>query len=232
MKFLIVASGLSAMTLLASADTLRLTTGKIHNGAVISYANMTFEVQDEKGVITRLPAPSVVSIDFSKGAVETTLETRTAGKLQRKVSLYDKGAFSVQDEKGEVQKVPAMMVTSATFGGGGGGSASGKKVDNVGGTDLTKHIVNGKVTIIDFYADWCGPCRMISPVLEDIAKKDPDVYLRKVNVDKNQTLARKFNVRGIPHIMVYNKAGKNTATIVGADKAGVQRAVDQAKTGS
>lgn len=59
-----------------------------------------------------------------------------------------------------------------------------------------------KPAIIDFYADWCGPCRRISPILEKIAKEyDGKLYVYKVDVDKNQALAKAFGVRGIPMVM-------------------------------
>lgn len=227
MKFHILLS--LFITTLTSADTIRLVSGQNLSGQIVAYQNLSFEVQDEAGKIRKLPASSVASVDFAKGSVDAALETRNAGKIQRKISSYEKGAFSLEDETGAIQKMSAMLVNNVSF---GGGSSSAKPVENVGGTDLTKHIVAGKITIFDFYADWCGPCRTIGPVLEDIAKKDSDVVVRKINVDNNQTLARKYKVNGIPHIMVYNKTGKMIATIVGADKDGVQRAVADAKKGS
>lgn len=227
MKCLIVIAAL-LLTLNSIADTIRLTTGKNVTGQVTGYANMSFAVADEKGKVTQLPANSVVSIDFEKGTVETVIELRHAGTVKRNISLFEKGAFSAEDSKGAVQKIPVVLINSVTFGVGG----SGKDIQTVGGADLTKQLVSGKVTIVDFYADWCGPCRTIGPVLEEIAKKDSEVALRKVNVDSNQTLARKCKVNGIPHIMIFDKKGKNTATIVGADKDGVERAIAQAKRGS
>ena len=72
----------------------------------------------------------------------------------------------------------------------------------------------GKV-LVDFYADWCGPCRMMSPVIDDIAKAlDGKVKVGKVNVDSNQELAIKYDVMSIPTIMVF-KNGKTIKTFVG-----------------
>lgn len=63
-------------------------------------------------------------------------------------------------------------------------------------------IQSDKKVLIDFYADWCGPCRMISPVIEEIAEEYPEYKICKVNVDEQQELAQKFQVMSIPAIFV------------------------------
>ena len=59
--------------------------------------------------------------------------------------------------------------------------------------------------ILDFYADWCGPCRMIAPVLEEIAAENPDVKVCKVNVDKDPQLAIRYQVASIPLLLAFRK---------------------------
>ena len=72
----------------------------------------------------------------------------------------------------------------------------------------------GKV-LVDFYADWCGPCKMMSPVIDDIAKElEGRVKVGKVNVDNNQELAIKYDVMSIPTIMVFEN-GKPVKTFIG-----------------
>ena len=72
-----------------------------------------------------------------------------------------------------------------------------------------------KPVLLDFYADWCGPCRMVSPVVEQIAEENPQYLIGKINVDKEPELARKFNVLSIPTLVVL-KDGKIISQSAGA----------------
>ena len=99
--------------------------------------------------------------------------------------------------------------------------------------DINQHLALGNVTVVDFYADWCGPCRRISPSLEQMAMSDPQVALRKIDiVNGNTAVARQFNVHSIPQINIYNRSGGLVGTVVGADLEQVKRYVAQAKAGS
>lgn len=61
---------------------------------------------------------------------------------------------------------------------------------------------SSKPVLVDFYADWCGPCRMVSPVVDQIANEHPEYKVVKVNVDEQPELASKFNVMSIPALFV------------------------------
>ena len=74
---------------------------------------------------------------------------------------------------------------------------------------------SAKPVLIDFYADWCGPCRMVGPIVEEIANENPDIVVAKVNVDNNPELASEFGVFSIP-TMVVLKDGKVAAKSAGA----------------
>ena len=74
-------------------------------------------------------------------------------------------------------------------------------------------IAKGTV-LVDFYADWCGPCRMLGPVIEEVDKEVSDLVVLKVNVDDMNRLAGRYSIRSIPTVMLF-KDGKAVATRVG-----------------
>lgn len=74
---------------------------------------------------------------------------------------------------------------------------------------------NNKVVLIDFFANWCGPCKMLSPIIDEIAAEREDIVVGKVNVDSEPELAEKFNVFSIPTIVVI-KDGKVAHQSAGA----------------
>ena len=59
-----------------------------------------------------------------------------------------------------------------------------------------------KTVLLDFYADWCGPCRMVSPIVEEIAAENPQYLIGKINIDKEPELAQEFHVLSIPTLTV------------------------------
>ena len=75
-------------------------------------------------------------------------------------------------------------------------------------------IANG-TALVDFYADWCGPCRMVSPIVDEIAEERRDITVGKVNVDDENALAMKYGVMSIPTLIVF-KDGQEKTRIVGA----------------
>ncbi len=72
-----------------------------------------------------------------------------------------------------------------------------------------------KPVLLDFYAEWCGPCRMVSPIIDEIAKERDDIVVGKVNVDEEEELAGKFGVFSIPTLVVI-KDGKIVSQESGA----------------
>lgn len=75
-------------------------------------------------------------------------------------------------------------------------------------------IIGEKPTLVDFYADWCGPCRMVAPTVEEISAERTDINVVKVNVDNSPELAIRYGVSSIPTLIVF-KGGEPKAKAVG-----------------
>ncbi|MDI4631745.1 thioredoxin TrxA [Pelomonas sp. V22] len=93
-------------------------------------------------------------------------------------------------------------------------------------SELIKHISDAsfdadvlqadKAVLVDYWAEWCGPCKMISPILDEVSKDYKDkLQITKMNVDENREVPAKFGIRGIPTLMLF-KGGQLAATKVGA----------------
>ena len=74
---------------------------------------------------------------------------------------------------------------------------------------------SNKPVLLDFYADWCGPCRMVSPIVDEIARENPQYLVGKINVDTEAELAQSFRVLSIPTLVVM-KGGQVVKQSVGA----------------
>lgn len=99
--------------------------------------------------------------------------------------------------------------------------SSSKELVTVGTAENWKSVVEGSnvPVLVDFWAAWCGPCRMVSPIIDSLGKKhDGKIKVVKVNVDENQDLAMKYGIMSIPTVMLF-VGGKLVDSAVGAAPA-------------
>jgi len=124
-----------------------------------------------------------------------------------------------------------QALNQATTAVGGRGQTS-EVISHGAQVDINQHLALGNVTVLEFYADWCGPCRMLSPRLEQMAQTDPEVVLRKIDIVRWGTpVTHQFNINSVPLVNVYNRGGGLVGTVRGLDFGSVKRYVDQAKAG-
>ena len=96
--------------------------------------------------------------------------------------------------------------------------------------NITEVLKSNKITVLDFWAPWCGPCRMLGPIIEELATSNADIAIGKLNVDENSESASRYGVRGIPTIIFF-KDGEIVDKIVGVkSKAEFQAKIDSLKS--
>jgi len=147
-------------------------------------------------------------------------------ELRRKLAGERNKYWTGQDPlKNQGDKLPAPAAIVA------GRGQQVEVISHGAQVDIARHLALGNVTVVDFYADWCGPCKQLSPSLEQMAQTDPQIALRKIDiVNWNTAVVKQYNIRSIPQVNVYNRGGLLIGTVVGADAEEVKRYVAQAKT--
>ena len=101
---------------------------------------------------------------------------------------------------------------------------------------VSEHLVAGKFTIVDYYADWCGPCLLLGHELEQVLARRQDVALRKVDLvswetDAAKQVTREFGIRGIPYVRVYGPDGRFLGAVNGNDIGKVRALLGSAPAG-
>ena len=90
--------------------------------------------------------------------------------------------------------------------------ATNKTSDSTFQDDISSQ---SNLVLVDFWAEWCGPCKQISPILEEIANEKDNLNILKLNIDENPVTPQKYNIRGIPTLMLF-KEGKLIDTKIGS----------------
>jgi thioredoxin 1 len=93
---------------------------------------------------------------------------------------------------------------------------------------IQQHVVKGKVSIIDFSAEWCEPCKMLGEVLDKLESED--VAITRIDIDKNKDLAKRYGIQGVPYFVIFNKEGSLTEAVCGFhDEKWLREAIEEAK---
>ena len=189
----------------ALADDFKLVTGKEHK-------NVTVTRLEPDGIVLRTKSgiSKVYFVELPKDVQERFYYNAAIAS-----------AYSAQ-----------QAVNQSTMAAARRGEAS-EVISHGGQVDINRHLVLGNVTVIDFYADWCGPCRQLSPSLDQMARSDPEIALRKIDIGHWKTaVAQQFNIHSIPQVNVYDRNGRLVGTVLGVDFEKVKSYVAQAKSNS
>jgi thiol-disulfide isomerase/thioredoxin/copper chaperone CopZ len=165
------------------------------------------------------PGVDVVEMDKNAVAVRVTYDTMTVSPERLDEVVQAKGfPWSRDRETGswapEIEFPDAMDVEKICH--------EGEEVD------LTAHLASGKVTVFDFYAPWCGPCRVVTHELKDILSTRDDVAVRKVNIvdwDRPVVAQHLQGVANIPFVIIFGKEGQRVAAITGVKKEEIREAI-------
>ena len=224
----------------ASADVIEFQNGTKAECHVLSLFNQRIEFADKDGSVDHVKLQEIQRIHFDTQTT-ATISTRNHVNLNGQLLDMEYGVFIVASAKGVQDRVPVTEVTDVTI------SSLTTDAPNPRPSPVQPKPIlvsaspartpargsikpeYGKITIVDFYADWCGPCRHMGPILANIAATNPDVVVQKVNVDKHRELMQEYNVTGIPHMIIYDKRGGEVDTVIGADEARVRKAVESAQ---
>ena len=87
-------------------------------------------------------------------------------------------------------------------------------IKNLNNMNFANELRNSDTVLVDFYAEWCGPCKMMAPIMEEIAEEHEDIVVGKINVDESAEIAMRYGVSSIPTIIFF-KNGVETSRIIG-----------------
>jgi thiol-disulfide isomerase/thioredoxin len=190
-------------TTVALADDFKLVSGK-------EYKNVTVSRVEPDGVVLR-----------TKSGISKVYFVELPREVQERFH-YNAAIASVYSAQEAVKRATTAVA--------GRGEAVAV-ISHGAQVDIHQHLALGNVTVVDFYADWCGPCRQLSPNLEQMARSDPEIALRKIDIVNWRTaVVQQFNIHSIPQVNVYDRSGRLVGTVVGVDFDKVKSYVAQAKS--
>lgn len=221
------------------SDEFRTTNGRVYSNATVNRVEpdgivLVTNSGVSKVYFTELPQdvqqrfhydPEAAAAYSSVQAANQAAFQKQQEELKRKIAEQNQNYWVEREKAATPPRHAAPSAPAASTGQPVKVIAHGEHVD------INKHLAYGRVTIVDFYADWCGPCREVSPYLEQMANTDPEIALRKIDIiNWKSAVAMQYNLHHIPQINIYNRRGALVGTVVGVDLEQIQRYVAQAKT--
>ena len=86
-------------------------------------------------------------------------------------------------------------------------------VQKIGKDNFEQSINSEKLVIVDFFAEWCGPCKMLAPILDELSEENDDIEIYKINVDDEPDLAKRFSVSSIPTLVSFKSGGEHNRLV-------------------
>lgn len=154
----------------------------------------------------------VLALGVLATAAATAYSGWAPGELFEKFFQPGKTA-NVDNDRGQTMSIPTQTE---------------RRVQHVNESQFDREVLQSATPVlVDFYADWCGPCKMLAPVLEDLARETPDAKIVKVNVDHAPGVASRYGINSIPTLILF-RDGKPKSGLVGlASKSSLQTLLNQ-----
>ncbi|MFH8038807.1 MAG: thioredoxin [Candidatus Aenigmatarchaeota archaeon] len=100
-------------------------------------------------------------------------------------------------------------------------------VEEISGEELLDLVKRNKMVIVDIYADWCPPCKALSPIIEEVSKEYKDVKFVKINVDENREIAHLYDVQSIPTLLYFQNGNLVNRTVGALPKAKIKEIIEK-----
>ncbi len=222
-KILCVISFILLLPSPARADTLTLLGNKKIDGNVVAIDKNSVTFAATEGAEKKYKMTQVDKLEFS-AIKKANIRLKGNKQLSCTPAYLSHGVLVFRCDSGPEQRIFMQSVEDIKL-------IADMAVVSKGGADVDLALLlePGKVNIVDFYAEWCGPCKAIAPKLEELAKSDPDVVLRKIDiVNWGTPVCVKYGIQSVPNIRVFDRKGKQVGGSTSSIEE-VRKLVEQAK---